>query len=145
MNLEERGGIIPTLIPAGLGLSMFPSFFPLLLISDISSHNQWTVLLVLLDLVTRMSEQWSHNMNYDHKKWTMITSCHEQCILYNNCSSTITTQPTAVLCENDGNWSSANITNSTTAADVCWVIHTLVSQFDWQTITCITNTNNKYK
>ena len=74
VNLEERGGIVPTLIPPGLGLWLFPSF-PLFLnitISDISSQNQWTVLLVLLDLVTRMSQQWSHNMNYDYKKWTMI-------------------------------------------------------------------------
>ena len=43
--------------------------------------NTWPVLLVLLHLLTRLSEQWSHNMNYDHKKWTMITSLHEYCIV----------------------------------------------------------------
>ena len=31
--------------------------------------NTWPVLLVLLHLLTRLSEQWSHNVNYDHKKW----------------------------------------------------------------------------
>ena len=101
VSLEERGGIVPTLVPQGLGLWLLPSF-PFLLnvtISETSLNisdyclwsvngcwiicrwglfNTWTMLLyVLLHLVTRMSEQWSHNMNYNHKKWTMITSCHE--------------------------------------------------------------------
>ena len=94
VSLEESGGVVPTLIPPwGCDCFLF-SLSPQCHISSNMSDclwlvnsswimgswglfNTWPVLLVLLHLVTRMSEQWSHNMNYDHKKWTIITSLHE--------------------------------------------------------------------
>ena len=91
------------------GCDCFPLFSLLLnvTISDISSHNQWTVLLVLLHLLTRLSEQWSHNMNYDYKKSHHVmnnvyctTTAHQKLKLCDWKITECVTITTAVLVKN---------------------------------------------